>query len=137
MLFGFCRFQQKALKINFFKSVAVLAVSAVTLLTDSAKASNLGCTVASHYGVGDGYHGLRTANGERFDAYSYTAAHPYLPFGTRLRVTNQRNGRSVVVRINDRGPYAGGRGIDLSYGAFSKIAPTGSGLADVCIRKIH
>lgn len=95
-----------------------------------------GCTVASHYGVGDGYHGLTTANGERYDAYGLTAAHKTLPFGTRLLVTNQSNGKSVVIRINDRGPFIHGRGLDLSYGAFSKIAPPSQGVADICFAKI-
>lgn len=99
----------------------------------SAQAASRGCGAASHYGIGDGYHGQRTASGERFDAYGLTAAHPWLPLGSRVRVTNQRNGRSVTVRINDRGPYYGGRIIDLSYGAFSAIASPGQGVASVCI----
>ena len=99
----------------------------------SAHAATRSCGSASHYGIGDGYHGQRTANGERFDAYGLTAAHPWLPLGSRVRVTNQRNGRSVTVRINDRGPYAGGHMIDLSYGAFSAIASPGQGVASVCI----
>ena len=89
--------------------------------------------IASQYGVGDGYHGQRTANGERFNAYGLTAAHPSLPLGSKLKVTNQRNGRSVTVRINDRGPYAGGRILDLSYGAFAAIASPSQGVASVCI----
>ncbi|MGZ5270054.1 MAG: septal ring lytic transglycosylase RlpA family protein [Ramlibacter sp.] len=70
---------------------------------------------ASWYGLG--FHGRKTANGERFDMNDFTAAHPSLPFGTRVLVRNPHNGRSVVVRINDRGPYSGGRIIDLSFAA--------------------
>lgn len=96
----------------------------------------MGCSTASHYGIGDGYHGQRTANGERFNAYDLTAAHRTLPFGTRLMVTDQVTGKSVVVRINDRGPYVHGRIIDLSYGAFSAIRHPGAGIARVCIARI-
>lgn len=71
--------------------------------------------MASWYG--DEYRGKRTASGERFDPSDHTAAHPSLPFGTRIRVTNVRDGRSVVVRINDRGPAGNRPGIDLSLAA--------------------
>lgn len=84
---------------------------------------------ASWYGPG--FHGRRTASGERFNAGAYTAAHRSLPFGTKVRVTNLRNGRSVVVRINDRGPYAGGRVIDLSKAAAQAIGMIRSGTAPV------
>jgi rare lipoprotein A len=83
--------------------------------------------LASHYGVGDGFHGRRTASGEVFNAYALTAAHKTLRFGTQLRVTNVRTGKSVVVRINDRGPYAHGRGLDLSYAAARAIGLRGVG----------
>jgi rare lipoprotein A len=97
------------------------------------QAAPQGCGAASHYGIGDGYHGRTTANGERFNAYGLTAAHPWLPMGSKLKVVNSSNGRSVTVRINDRGPYAGGRILDLSYGAFAAIAHPGQGVASVCI----
>jgi rare lipoprotein A len=67
--------------------------------------------MASYYA--DAHQGRRTANGERFDMHALTAAHRTLPFGTRVEVTNLENGRSIVVRINDRGPYVKGRVIDL------------------------
>jgi len=114
-----------------FKSVSILAVAIAGLAPLQAKAAS-GCTSASHYGVGDGYHGQTTANGERYNAYGKSVAHRWLPFGTRLRVTNQRNGKSVIVRVNDRGPYAHGRDLDLSYGAFSSIASASQGVARVC-----
>ncbi|WP_298952452.1 septal ring lytic transglycosylase RlpA family protein [uncultured Methylobacterium sp.] len=69
--------------------------------------------------------GSRTANGERFNPNGLTAAHRSLPFGTRVRVVNQTNGRAVVVRINDRGPFAHGRIIDLSRGSARAIGMSG------------
>ncbi|MEA5572013.1 septal ring lytic transglycosylase RlpA family protein [Calothrix sp. UHCC 0171] len=85
--------------------------------------------IASFYGY-DG-SGNKTATGERFNPEGMTAAHRHLPFGTRVRVTNIRNGRSVIVRINDRGPFIRGRIIDLSYGAARVIGMIGRGLAPV------
>lgn len=82
---------------------------------------------ASHYGTGDGYGGRRTASGERMDPRAMTAAHRTLPFGTRLVVTNPSTGRSVTVRINDRGPFVRGRCIDLSTGAARAIGMGGTG----------
>ncbi|HIK25866.1 MAG TPA: septal ring lytic transglycosylase RlpA family protein [Thermosynechococcus sp. M46_R2017_013] len=87
--------------------------------------------LASWYGPG--FHGARTANGERFNQDALTAAHRTLPFGTRVRVTNLQNGRSVVVRINDRGPFTGGREIDLSRGAAAAIGLIGAGVGPVRI----
>ena len=77
--------------------------------------------------------GTRTANGERYDPMGITAAHPSLPFNTKVRVTNPRSGESVVVRINDRGPFTGGRIIDLSQGAAQKINLVRAGIAQVKI----
>ncbi len=78
---------------------------------------------ASWYGPG--FHGRKTASGERFNAGDFTAAHRTLPFGTRVRVMNRANGRSVVVRINDRGPYAHGRVIDLSRASAKALGVNG------------
>ena len=75
--------------------------------------------MASFYGPG--FEGHLTASGERFDPHALTAAHRTLPFGTRVRVTNLENGRSVVVRINDRGPYAHARIIDVSLEAARRL----------------
>lgn len=110
--------------------IAMAALPSLAILPAEAKFSN--CTTVSHYGVGDGYGYQRTANGERFDPYGHTAAHRSLPFGTRVQIVNPQNGKSVTVRINDRGPYIAGRNFDLSYGAFSKIASPSSGVARVC-----
>lgn len=122
-----------------FKTIKIcssLSFAVASILGLSQPAQAYSCTTASFYGLGDGFQGQITANGERFNTYSNTTAHPYLPFGTRLRVTNSRNGKSVVVRVNDRGPYYGGRGLDLSYAAFSKIASASRGLARVCYSKV-
>lgn len=84
---------------------------------------------ASWYGPG--FAGRRTASGERFNPKALTAAHKTLPFGTTVQVTNRDNGKSVVVRINDRGPYVRGRLIDLSRAAAERINITGPGTAHV------
>jgi rare lipoprotein A len=84
---------------------------------------------ASWYGPG--FHGRRTASGEVFNANSMTAAHKTLPFGTRVKVTSRKTGRSVVVRINDRGPFVRGRVIDLSKASARMLGL--AGLSDVTI----
>ena len=87
--------------------------------------------IASWYGRK--FHGLKTASGEPYDMFAMTAAHPTLPIPSFARVTNVRNGRSVVVRVNDRGPFHSERIIDLSYAAAARIglASRGSGLVEV------
>lgn len=85
--------------------------------------------MASWYGPG--FHGRRTANGEKYNMYDLTAAHPTLPFGTRLTVRNVRTGQSVVVRVNDRGPFKKSRIIDLSYSAAREAGVFGPGTAYV------
>ena len=87
---------------------------------------------ASYYG--SRHHGKRTASGERFNQHGLTAAHRSLPFGSRVRVTNLANQRSVVVRINDRGPHSRGRLIDLSRAAAQKIGMIRSGTARVRVQ---
>jgi rare lipoprotein A len=84
--------------------------------------------MASYY-----WEGQMTASGARFNPGALTAAHRSLPFGTRVRVTNRSNGRSVVVTINDRGPFVGGRVIDLSRAAAQAISMTGAGVAPVSL----
>ncbi len=90
---------------------------------------------ASWYGTR--HHGKRTASGERFDKNALTAAHRTLPFGSRVRVTNLRNRRSVVVRINDRGPHGRGRLIDLSHRAARELGMLGTGVAPVRVEGIR
>ena len=94
------------------------------------------CGMASHYGVGDGYHGRTAADGSRFNAYGLTTAHRWMPFGSKLRVTNPSNGKSVVVPVTDRGPFVPGRVLDLSYGAFRTIADPGQGVVKVCFDRV-
>ena len=88
------------------------------------------CT-ASQYGLGDGYHGKRTASGERFNTYSLTAAHRTRAFGSHVTVTNHSTGRSVTVRITDRGPFVAGRCIDLSHAAANAIGMGGTARVSV------
>ncbi len=98
-----------------------------------------------HYASGGGgggmasyyWQGQRTASGAAFNPGGLTAAHRTLPFGTRVRVTNQSNGQSVVVVINDRGPFVGGRVIDLSLGAARAINMTGAGVARVSLQVLN
>lgn len=90
---------------------------------------------ASYYA--DKFHGRKTANGETFDMYDYTAAHKELPFNTMIKVTNLNNGKTVVVRINDRGPFIKGREIDLSKGAAEKLDMIKAGVVDVKMEIIH
>ena len=82
--------------------------------------------VCSFYGKK--FHGKQTANGEIFDMNKLTCAHKSLPFGTLLKVTNEDNGNSVVVRVNDRGPFVQGRDLDLSYAAAKKIGLVSEGV---------
>ena len=89
---------------------------------------------ASWYGPG--FHGRKTASGERFNSYDMTAAHRSLPFGTRLKVINETNGRSVVVRVNDRGPFAHRRIIDLAKGPAQALGLTNAGTAYVSLQRL-
>ena len=91
--------------------------------------------IASWYGPN--FHGKLTANGEVFDQYGVTAAHKTLPLGTVVRVTNLDNDKSIILRINDRGPYVGDRVLDCSYGAAKKLDFMKTGTANVEIRIIE
>lgn len=91
-------------------------------------------TTASWYGWG--FARRRTASGEPFNPMALTAAHKTLPLGSRVRVTNLKNGRSVVVRINDRGPYHGNRGIDVSKEAARQLRMVSQGVAKVKIEEL-
>ena len=103
-------------------------VTAIEVPLDS-EARALGSGIASFYGKR--FHGRQTASGERFDMHAMTAAHRTLPFGSRVRVTNPSNGRSVVVIINDRGPFIAGREIDLSRAAAKELRIIARGHAPV------
>jgi rare lipoprotein A len=91
--------------------------------------------IASWYG--DAFDGQKMANGETFDKNAMTACHPTLPFGSLVKVKNLRNGRSVIVKITDRGALAAGRVMDLSYGAAQKLAMTNAGLAPVVLEVLQ
>ncbi len=118
--------------INQHISAGLAAMTiTVALFTPAAIAGQRG--QASWYGHEGG---SVTATGERYHPGGLTAAHRTLPMGSRVRVTNNRNGRSVVVRINDRGPFTGGRIIDLSEGAAAAIGIKGSGVGNVTIEPL-
>ena len=106
------------------KYMIVAATAAFLALSVSAQAGIVG--LASYY-----KSGKVTANGERYNPHGLTAAHRKLKFGTKVRITNLRNGKSVVVRINDRGPFIRGRVIDLSLGAAKVIGLTKTGVGKV------
>lgn len=122
------------LAFSKLKGLFAAAVLLPSLSLFNPPPAQAACGQASHYGVGDGYGGQRTANGERMNPYAMTAAHPYLPLGSYVKVTHA--GKTIRVRINDRGPYYGGRILDLSYGAFAALANPGRGEISVCIAKI-
>ena len=93
-----------------------------------------GSMKASWYGPG--FHGQKTANGEVYDQNSFTAAHKSLKFGTLLKITNLKNSKSVVVRINDRGPYIHGRDLDLSKAAALELGMVRKGVAKIKVEEI-
>jgi len=100
--------------------------------TPFARHNNAAATQIASQGVASFYtEGQQTASGEKFDTHDLTAAHPTLPFGTRLRVTNVATGRSVTVRVNDRSPYVPGRVVDVSHSAADALGMVGSGIAKV------
>jgi rare lipoprotein A len=106
-------------------------VAAVRRHTPASRRDAADTKTASH-GVASFYtEGTKTASGEKFDTLDMTAAHPTLPFGTKLRVTNVASGRSVTVRVNDRGPYVQGRVVDVSYSAADALGMVGKGVAKV------
>ncbi|MBB4053703.1 rare lipoprotein A [Devosia subaequoris] len=119
---------------TIFKSVVgglfVLSLTVAPNLQVQAHTATIS-GIASWYGPG--FHGRTTANGERYNMHEMTAAHKTLKFGTKVKVTNNTNGKSVVVRINDRGPYVGERVIDLSRSAANAIDMIGPGTANVTI----
>jgi rare lipoprotein A len=115
------------------KKFAICAAFAALILGSASVSVEAKTTVgmASYY-----KHGRLTANGEHFNPMGLTAAHRSLPFGTKLRVTNLKNGKSVVVRVNDRGPFIRGRIIDLSLGAAKMVGLTASGVGRVKVEVI-
>jgi rare lipoprotein A len=108
----------------FYKLIAVAFLS---LIFSTQSFANIG--TASWYGPG--FHGKKTASGERFNQHAMTAAHRTLPLGSKVRVTNLKTNKSVIVTINDRGPFARGRIIDLSKGAAQTIGIAGTGKVSI------
>ena len=94
-----------------------------------------GCGVASWYGPG--FYNNKTASGERFNASEMTAAHKTLPFGTKVKVTHVKTGKSVIVTINDRGPHIKGRVVDLSEKAAYKLGIKDKGIGRVCLENVQ
>ncbi|MFZ4524256.1 MAG: septal ring lytic transglycosylase RlpA family protein [Chlorobium sp.] len=117
------------------------ATDRVPLLSKESLLAKNGSSIAVTEGkasfYSDEFHGRKTANGETFNMDKLTAAHPSLPFGTWVKVTNLRNGRGVVVRINDRGPFIKGRIIDLSISAAKEIGIIKSGTVQVKLEAIQ
>jgi rare lipoprotein A len=107
-------------------------VAAVKKHTPFAAREPAAGTKAASQGVASFYtEGTETASGEKFNTLELTAAHPTLPFGTKLRVTDVASGKSVTVRVNDRGPYVPGRVVDVSYSAANALGMVGKGVANV------
>lgn len=111
------------------KSLLIIALLWASLSAPAAAE----CGRASWYGPG--FNGKKTASGARFNQAAMTAAHRSLPFGTRVKVTDQRTGKSVHVTINDRGPFIRGRIIDLSKEAARQLGMLGTGTARVCVKR--
>lgn len=110
---------------------AAVAIASLALLGSNPANAAPGCGHASWYALGS-----KTASGERMNAAQLTAAHRSLSFGTKVKVTNKRNGKTVVVRINDRGPFIRGRVLDLSKAAARDIGMVSAGTAQVCYEVI-
>lgn len=128
---------KKTTKIHILLFIILTTISACSQTPPNSK-SNIKHRIANHETgkasyYADKYQGRQTANGERFNQNARTAAHKTLAFGTLVQVTNKRNGRSVVVRVNDRGPFVKGRIIDLSKSAFSAIADRRLGVVEVVV----
>ena len=115
---------------NNKSAVAPVAVATGLMLAFSAGTASAQCGSASWYALYS-----KTASGERMNPAAMTAAHRTLPFGTKLKVTNQRNGKSVVVRVNDRGPFIKGRVLDLSKAAAGKLGFIKSGHTNICMEQ--
>ncbi|MHA6686194.1 septal ring lytic transglycosylase RlpA family protein [Mesorhizobium sp. A556] len=117
---------------NSNRAALVVAIAAAGLMVAvSASPASAKCGSASWYALHS-----KTASGERMNPAAMTAAHRSLPFGTRLKVTNKNNGKSVVVRINDRGPFIKGRVLDLSRGAARQLGFIGAGHTSVCMARL-
>ncbi|MDH6231261.1 rare lipoprotein A [Mesorhizobium soli] len=116
--------------MNFQTAISAVAVTAGLMIAASTVTASAQCGRASWYALTS-----KTASGERMNPSAMTAAHRTLPLGSKVRVTNQSNGRSVIVRINDRGPFVKGRVLDLSKGAAAKLGFVSSGQTAICLAR--
>ena len=114
-----------------------LIISLLIALSTSACAKRNGIQTGKGSWYGKKFHGRKTASGEKYNMYALTAAHKTLPFNTMVEVTNLKNNRKVIVRINDRGPYAKGRIIDLSYLAAKKLGYVNKGVAKLKVKVLY
>lgn len=119
------------MKKNKQAALVAVTIAAGLMVGASGSLAAAQCGRASWYALHS-----KTASGERMNPSALTAAHRSLPFGTRLKVTNRNNGRSVVVRINDRGPFIKGRMLDLSKGAAGRLGFISSGHTAVCMARV-
>jgi rare lipoprotein A len=122
----------------FITAFLMLSGCSTTPKSSASAPATIGHTesgMASFYG--NEFQSRKTSNGEIFDQAKHTAAHRTLPFGTRVKVTNTHNSKSVIVRVNDRGPFAKGRIIDLSSSAFKSIASLNAGVIPVKLEIVH
>ena len=110
------------------RAVGAVAIASMVLAAGFTAPASAQCGGASWYALHS-----QTASGEKMDPTDLTAAHRSLPFGTKLKVTNQKNGKTVVVRINDRGPFVKGRVIDLSKAAARTLGFVDSGVTKICM----
>jgi rare lipoprotein A len=117
--------------LGFFLSIVMTSCASVPKPGGDYLVGYRETGVASWYG--EDFHGRPTANGEIYNMYGLTAAHRLMPLGTTVKVTNRENGRSVTVKVNDRGPFVHGRILDLSYGAAKNLEMTSTGTAPVAI----
>lgn len=130
---------EKTIKTNFLFLILLVTISACSQSQSASNTNQITANnkigIASYYA--NKYQGRQTANGERFNQNALTAAHKTLRFGTWVKVTNIKNGKSVKVRINDRGPFVKGRVIDLSKSAFSAIENPSLGVVKVSLEIIE
>jgi len=132
-LFG-AKQRQRQVAIERHRETRIAAVEHTSIVRRHdpyASEKNTGDLKLPSSGVASFYTDTRTASGEKFNPEELTAAHPTLPFGTKLRVTNAVTGRSVTVRVNDRGPYVYGRVVDVTHSAAQALGMVGSGIAKV------
>jgi rare lipoprotein A len=120
--------------LKYIAGMALVVTATSPFFTVNSYAGSQQCGGASWYGPG--FHGNKTASGQRFNQNAMTAAHKSLPFGTVVKVVDQRTGKSIRVTINDRGPYHGGRIIDLSKAAAGELGFRNRGTTKVCITQV-